>query len=184
MWWLCGQCERKVSIEHLMQAVLRILNEDQSSMWFQYWSKIEGDSQAAWPRFQEVQGLHQLQAGHAYQEGPAERREGGETRLAGSRLEWKWHTLLLQSAFAMTSNISKLSLHCLSTQKCLLKPMWITNPLAWVTDRTRRSRRARGARRTLKEVGVECVSILITDSCCKSLSATVAEENSKITIKK
>ncbi len=40
-------------------------------------SKVKGDSQAAWLRFQEVQGLHQLQADQPYQEGPAGWREGG-----------------------------------------------------------------------------------------------------------
>lgn len=79
-------------------------------------SKVKGDSQAAWLRFQEVQVLHQLQADRAYQECPAGWREGGEGQLSGLSLEWKWNTLLLQSASAMT----KMPRNCLCRDVCAI----------------------------------------------------------------
>lgn len=42
---------------------------------FNQGSKVRGNSQAAWLRIQEVQGLHQLQADQVYQVGPEGWRE-------------------------------------------------------------------------------------------------------------
>lgn len=54
-------------------------------------SKVKRHSQAAWQRFQEVQGLHQLQADQPYQEGPAGWREGGvswQVKQSGSEIHF------------------------------------------------------------------------------------------------
>lgn len=76
-------------------------------------SKVKGDSQAAWLRFQEVQVLHQLQADRAYQECPAGWREGGVGQLSGSSLEWKWNTSFAK-CIGNDQNASELSV-----QRCL-----------------------------------------------------------------
>lgn len=114
--------------------------------------KVRGDSQAAWLRFQEVQGLHQLQADQPYQEDPAGWREAGVSwqvqGTSGSEIRFfcKAH---LQWPLMSQDHLSTDSR--LQVNK--------THPLARVTDRPRRSRRAGGASRTLKEVGDKCLSI-------------------------
>jgi len=90
--------------------------------------------------FQEVQGLRQIQASQPYQKCPAGCSEGG-VKMAGSRREWKLNTLLLHRPVQR------------HYQPVFLQIKWNTHPLAGVTERARRSRRAGWACRTLKEMG-------------------------------